>query len=125
MLPDASSNRDTAKTMTGGSPRGNRKLPFRHSFLLHIPEIRNESALQQDSNPLERHLPIVEYIRKAAEIFGSEYERIKSEMRRLNCHYDDTGQRVAGNNQWLWEFISKEVTLYHTSKSRSKIKRCK
>jgi hypothetical protein len=27
---------------------------------------------------------------------------------------------VAGNNRWLWVFISKEAMLYHTSKSRSK-----
>jgi len=36
------------------------------------------------------------------------------------CHYDDTGQRVDGENRWLWVFINNEAVLYHTSKSRSK-----
>ncbi len=64
---------------------------------------------------------LVKYIKKAAELFGSEYERIKREMREMaSCHYDDTGQRVEGENRWLWVFINKEAALYHTSRSRSK-----
>lgn len=64
---------------------------------------------------------LVNYIKKAAELFGSEYERIKREMQEMeNCHYDDTGQRIEGENRWLWVFINKEAALYYTSKSRSK-----
>jgi len=64
---------------------------------------------------------LVSYIKRAAEIFGPEYERIKWQMQKMeNCHYDDTGQRIDGDNRWLWVFINKEAVLYHTSKSRSK-----
>ncbi len=64
---------------------------------------------------------LVDYIKLAAEIFGPEYERIKQDMQRHeNCHYDDTGQRVDGENRWLWVFINKEAVLYHTSKNRGK-----
>ncbi len=64
---------------------------------------------------------LVEYIKKAARLFGPEYERIKREMRlHETCHYDDTGQRIMGENRWLWVFINKEAVLYHTSSSRSK-----
>lgn len=63
---------------------------------------------------------IVDYLKRAAQIFGDDYERIKRRMGELNCHYDDTGQRVNGRDRWLWIFISNEVVLYNTSKSRSK-----
>lgn len=64
---------------------------------------------------------LVRYVKKAAGLFGSEYERIKRDMQEMeNCHYDDTGQRVEGKNRWLWVFINKEAALYYTSKGRSK-----
>jgi regulator of replication initiation timing len=64
---------------------------------------------------------LISYIKKAAEIFGPEYRRIKRQMKEMDvCHYDDTGQRIDGDNRWLWVFINKEAVLYHTSKSRSK-----
>jgi hypothetical protein len=34
------------------------------------------------------------------------------------CNYDDTGQRVNGENRWLWTFLSKEATLFLTRKNR-------
>jgi len=58
--------------------------------------------------------------KRAAKLFGSEYDRIKQDMKRKNCQYDDTGQRVNGENRWLWIFISKEAALYYTNNSRSK-----
>lgn len=64
---------------------------------------------------------LVEYVKKAARVFGPEYERIKREMRETeSVHYDDTGQRVEGENRWLWAFINREAVFYHTSRSRSK-----
>lgn len=64
---------------------------------------------------------LVDYIKLAAQVFGPEYERIKHDMQRQkNCHYDDTGQRVDGENRWLWVFINKEAVLYHTSRNRGK-----
>jgi transposase len=61
------------------------------------------------------------YLKKAAELFGVEYERIKKEMRESRiCNYDDTGQRVDGENRWLWTFVSKEATLFLTRKNRGK-----
>jgi len=49
----------------------------------------------------------------SAEIFGLEYARIKRDMRELNCHYDDTGQRVNGENNPLWVFIANANSLSH------------
>lgn len=64
---------------------------------------------------------VVDYLKKAAELFGDEYNRIKREMRESRiCNYDDTGQRVDGKNRWLWAFVSKEMVLYLTSKNRGK-----
>lgn len=64
---------------------------------------------------------LVSYIKKAAGIFGPKYERIKRQMKEMDsCHYDDTGQRIDGENRWLWVFINKEAVLYHTAKGRSK-----
>lgn len=64
---------------------------------------------------------IVNYLKKAAEIFGAEYQRIKQQMREAKyCHYDDTGQRIDGENRWLWTFVSDEAALYYTSKNRGK-----
>ena len=64
---------------------------------------------------------LVSYIKKAARIFGQEYERIKRQMKEMDsCHYDDTGQRIDGGNRWLWVFINREAVLYHTSRNRGK-----
>ena len=38
---------------------------------------------------------VVDYLKKAAELVGDEYKRIKREMRESRiCNYDETGQRV-------------------------------
>jgi hypothetical protein len=64
---------------------------------------------------------VVDYLKKAAELFGDEYKRIKREMRESPiCNYDDTGQRVDRKNHGLWAFVSKEAVLYLTSKNRGK-----
>ena len=89
-------------------------------FVMNLPYNKIATLLNDTYGAEISEGTIVDYIKRAAEVFGPEYERIKREMRSLNCHYDDTGQRVAGNNRWLWVFISKEAMLYHTSKSRSK-----
>lgn len=88
---------------------------------MNLPENKITTLLNDIYDAKVSEGTIVGYLKKAAELFGDEYERIKEQMKDLkSCHYDDTGQRVNGMNRWLWVFISNEVALYHTSKSRSK-----
>jgi transposase len=107
---------------------GNRH--FGNHFLLYIAYLRYVLNLPENKivTPLndtyDAHVSIgtvVDYLKKAAELFGDEYERIKKEMREsVICNYDDTGQRVDGENRWLWTFLSKEATLFLTRKNRGK-----
>jgi transposase len=89
-------------------------------YVMNLPDNKIATLLNDIYDAKVSEGTIVEYLKRAAEIFGDEYERIKRQMKELNCHYDDTGQRVNGENKWLWVFISNEAMLYHTSKSRSK-----
>jgi hypothetical protein len=85
---------------------------------MNLPEGKIATLLNDTYNA---HVSVVDYLKKAAELFGDEYERIKREMREsLICNYDDTGLRVDGSNRWLWAFVSKEAVLYLTSKNRGK-----
>lgn len=61
---------------------------------------------------------LVDYVRRMAELMGPYYEELKARLRMENLHADETGKRVAGANRWLWVFASKEMALYHTSRSR-------
>ncbi len=89
-------------------------------YVMNLPENKIATLLNDIYDARVSEGTIVAYLKRAAEIFGSEYELIKRQMKELNCQYDDTGQRVNGENRWLWVFISNEVVLYHTSRSRSK-----
>jgi transposase len=89
-------------------------------YVMNLPDNKIVTLLNDTYEARVSEGTIVEYLNRAAKIFGSEYERIKDQMKQLNCHYDDTGQRVKGENQWLWVYISQEAVLYHTSRSRSK-----
>lgn len=89
-------------------------------YVMNLPENKIATLLNDIYDARVSEGTIAAYLKRAAEIFGSEYERIKSQMKELDCQYDDTGQRVNGENRWLWVFISNEVVLYHTSKRRSK-----
>jgi transposase len=90
-------------------------------YVMNLPDNKIATLLNDIYDARVSEGTIVDYLKRAARIFGDEYERIKEQMKELKiCHYDDTGQRVNGMNRWLWVFISKEVTLYYTSKSRSK-----
>jgi transposase len=89
-------------------------------FVVNLPYNKMAQLLNDTYQAGVSEGTLVDYIRLAAEIFGPEYERIKREMREMNCHYDDTGQRVEGGNRWLWVFINREAVLYHTSKNRGK-----
>ncbi len=89
-------------------------------YVVNLPDNKIATLLNDIYDAKVSEGTIVEYLKRAAQIFGGEYERIKRRMKELNCQYDDTGQRVNGVNRWLWVFISDEVVLYHTSKSRSK-----
>ena len=56
---------------------------------------------------------------KLARMFGPEYEKLKREMRDLEIRYiDETGWRINGKNNWLWDFISEKIALYVIDKSR-------
>lgn len=90
-------------------------------YVMNLPDNKITTLLNDIYDAKVSEGTIVEYLKRAAQIFGDEYERIKKQMKELkSCHYDDTGQRVNGMNRWLWVFISNEVMLYYTSKSRSK-----
>ena len=90
-------------------------------YVMNLPDNKIATLLNDIYDAKVSEGTIVEYLKRAARIFGEEYERIKKQMNELKtCHYDDTGQRVNGMNRWLWVFISNEAMLYYSSKSRSK-----
>jgi len=107
---------------------GNRHFGIR--FLLYIAYLRYAMNLPENkiaallNDTYDAHVSVgtvVDYLKKAAELFGDEYKRIKKEMRESRiCNYDDTGQRVDGRNRWLWAFVTKEMVLYLTSKNHGK-----
>lgn len=52
---------------------------------------------------------IVDQLREAQELFGSDYERIAEIIREaVSVHADETGWRVVGRNWWLWVFVTPE-----------------
>ena len=90
-------------------------------YVMNLPENKIATLLNDTYDAHVSVGTVVNYLKKATELFGDEYERIKKEMRKsLICNYDDTGQRVDGENRWLWTFLSKEVTLFLTRKNRGK-----
>jgi transposase len=90
-------------------------------YVMNLPDNKIATLLNDIYDARVSEGTILEYLKRAARIFGAEYERIKKQMNELKtCHHDDTGQRVNGMNRWLWVFISDEVMLYYSSKSRSK-----
>jgi len=90
-------------------------------YVMNLPEEKIATLLNDTYDAHVSVGTVVHYLKKAAELFGDEYERIKREMRESQiCNYDDTGQRVDGMNRWLWAFVSKEMVLYLTSKNRGK-----
>jgi regulator of replication initiation timing len=90
-------------------------------YVMNLPDNKIVTLLNDIYDAKVSEGTIVDYLKRAAQIFGAEYERIKKQMKELKtCHYDDTGQRVNDMNRWLWVFISNEAMLYYTSKSRSK-----
>lgn len=90
-------------------------------FVMNLPYNKMVQLLNDTYQAGVSEGALVSYIKLAARLFGPEYERIKGEMREQNrCHYDDTGQRVDGDNRWLWAFINREAVLYHTCNSRAK-----
>ncbi len=47
------------------------------------------------------------------------YERLKAQLRSGSPIYaDETGWRLDGDNQWLWKFSNKRVSVTHIDKSR-------
>lgn len=47
------------------------------------------------------------------------YEKIKEQLKASQViHADETGWRLDGDNQWLWKFSNKRISLTHIDKSR-------
>lgn len=47
------------------------------------------------------------------------YEKIKEQLKASTViHADETGWRLNGDNQWLWKFSNKRVSVTHIDKSR-------
>jgi len=47
------------------------------------------------------------------------YQQMKKQLRKSKyVHGDETGWRLDGDNQWLWNFSSSKISLYHIDKSR-------
>ncbi len=47
------------------------------------------------------------------------YEKIKEQLKDSPViHADETGWRLDGDNQWLWKFSNKRVSITHIDKSR-------
>lgn len=90
-------------------------------YVMNLPENKIVALLNDTYDAHVSVGTVADYLKKAAELFGDEYERIKGEMREARiCNYDDTGQRVNGENRWLWTFLSNEATLFLTRKNRGK-----
>lgn len=90
-------------------------------YVMHLPENKIVTLLNDTYDAHVSIGTVDDYLKKAAELFGDEYRRVKKEMRESRiCNYDDTGQRVDGKNKWLWAFVSKEAVLYLTSKNHGK-----
>ena len=90
-------------------------------YVMSLPE-KKIATLLNDTYDARISVGTVEaYLKKAAELFDGDYERIKAELRNARiCHYDDTGMRVNGENRWLWTFLTKEAVLYLTRRNRGK-----
>lgn len=54
---------------------------------------------------------IVDQLREARQLFGSDYDRISAIIHQAtSVHADETGWRVVGKNWWLWVFTTPEGT---------------
>src|SRR3990170_4085320 len=56
-------------------------------YVMNLPENKIATLLNDIYDASVSVGTIVAYLKRAAEIFGSEYERIKSQMKELNCQY--------------------------------------
>jgi transposase len=90
-------------------------------YIMHLPENKIATLLNDTYDARISVGTVVAYLQQAAELFGDDYRRLKKELRDARiCHYDDTGQRVNGENRWLWTFLTKEAVLYLTRRNRGK-----
>jgi transposase len=90
-------------------------------YVMNMPENKIATLLNDTYDARVSVGTVVAYLKKAAELFGDEYGRLKKELRNARiCHYDDTGQRVNGENRWLWTFLTTEAVLYLTRRNRGK-----
>lgn len=59
-------------------------------------------------------------VKRLAGIFGKEYGAIRALMREIkHVYFDDTGWRVNGKNEYLWDFINHIASLYVIARTRS------
>lgn len=58
---------------------------------------------------------------KAKDEFGDEYAKIEDEVRNAKVAFaDETGARIMGKNNWLWDFVTKTAALFVFDRHRSK-----
>jgi transposase len=63
---------------------------------------------------------ISEMISRTADGFKSEYEQLKKNLKNTShLHADETGWRNGGNNEWLWSFSNKTISIYTIVPSRA------
>jgi len=63
-------------------------------YVINLPDNKIATLLNDIYDAKVSEGTIVDYLKRAAQIFGDDYERIKRQMGELNCHYDDTWQRL-------------------------------
>jgi transposase len=69
-------------------------------YIVHLPEKKITTLLNDTYDARISVGTAVDYLKKAAALFGDNYGRQKKELRNARiCHYDDTGLRVNGENR--------------------------
>lgn len=62
---------------------------------------------------------ISEMISRCGDIFKSEYEALKIDLKKTShLHADETGWRNGGNSEWLWSFSNEKTSVYVIEPSR-------
>lgn len=78
----------------------------------------NQKSLEETSR--EELIELVLKQLEEIERLKRENQELKQEVKRLkHVHVDETGWRVAGENRWLWDFVSEKAALYSIDKRRS------
>lgn len=77
--------------------------------------------LEQDYGISVSSATLVNTMNKLAGFLGTGYEKLRLELNReKSVHGDETGWKIKGRNNWLWEFVSKKIAYYSVESSRGK-----